>query len=376
MESNPNWVDRWLDALADTLKHRKQPGSPWQRAGRVVRAALKGLNTFHAALLVALLVLMETVGERHWFTAFCLYVPGQFWLLPLVGLSPLTLLFCRRWLWLHLACVLLVAFGYYQFEWSWPPAPQRPVLRVMTNNFGQNNRQGFSSFLAAEAPDVIALQEAPGQAGRLTRGYTNYQAKAWGQFILLSKLPILNSGYLPVKDATGAPVGAWYEVSFQSRTVVVYNVHLPSPRRELYRARGLGFLAALAGTGQEETRTGRYRQELAEAWRQRVDLAQRLSEQLRQEQRPFVVAGDFNMPSRGYLYDVFSGHLTDAFAACGRGYGLTFPGYTSNPLTLFGPWLRIDYLFAGRGCRPVSCQTERERKSQHRAVAARFEFAD
>jgi vancomycin resistance protein VanJ len=82
------------------------------------------------------------------------------------------------------------------------------------------------------------------------------------------------------------------------------------------------------------------------------------------------------MPSRGHIHGLFASHLTDAFAACGRGYGLTFPGYTSNPLTLFGPWLRIDYLFAGRGFKPIYCNTERERKSQHRAVAARFEMAE
>ena len=39
--------------------------------------------------------------------------------------------------------------------------------------------------------------------------------------------------------------------------------------------------------------------------------------------------------------------MTDAFTRAGRGWGLTFPGVTRNPLTVFGPWLRLDYFFVG-----------------------------
>lgn len=375
-DSNNHPVDRWLDAAAEFLKHRKTPGSLWAKLLRIARLLLKTANVLHFLLLLALLLLMKTIGERHWLTAFCLFVPGQLWLLPLAVLAPLTLLLCRRWLLVHLAGVLLVAFGYYSFYWAWPPAPARPVLTVMSNNFGQNNRQGFSAFLAQENPDLVVLQEAAGQGGRLARGYTNYQVKAWGEFVLLSKLPILNSGPVPAYSTEGVPVAAWFEVSFQSRTVVVYNVHLPSPRRELYRSRGLGLLAALAGSGQDDTRTGRYRQGLEDSWKKRTEIATKLADHLKKETRPFVVTGDFNMSSHGYIYDRFAENLADAHATSGRGYGLTFPGYTSNPVTLFGPWLRLDYLFAGKGFRPVDCRTEAGRKSQHRAVAARFEAGE
>jgi hypothetical protein len=80
------------------------------------------------------------------------------------------------------------------------------------------------------------------------------------------------------------------------------------------------------------------------------------------------------MPSNGHIRRIFSGELRDAFAECGRGYGFTFPGFTRNPLSLFQPWLRLDYLFAGRGFRPCYVRTEPGRPSQHRAVAAGFVF--
>ncbi|MBA2594298.1 MAG: endonuclease/exonuclease/phosphatase family protein [Gammaproteobacteria bacterium] len=83
----------------------------------------------------------------------------------------------------------------------------------------------------------------------------------------------------------------------------------------------------------------------------RIQLAQKLMERLRSEKHPFLVVGDFNAPSPGYIRRIFSAELTDAAAAKGRGYGLTFPGATLNPLSLFGPWLRIDYIFASKNWR-------------------------
>jgi endonuclease/exonuclease/phosphatase family metal-dependent hydrolase len=153
-------------------------------------------------------------------------------------------------------------------------------------------------------------------------------------------------------------------------------VQLPSPRRELYRLRGLGLFVALAGETGEESRSSRFQEDIAKAWRQRVDIARRLIAHLEKEKRPFVVAGDFNMPSRGWLHRQFRQRFADAFAEAGRGYGLTFPGYSSNPLTGFGPWLRLDYVFCSRDFRPVQCVTERGRRSQHRAVAASLEWPE
>ena len=90
------------------------------------------------------------------------------------------------------------------------------------------------------------------------------------------------------------------------------------------------------------------------------------------EKRPFLAVGDFNMPDHGYAYHLFAGQLTDAAKRAGRGYGFTLPGTTRNPLSLFGPWLRIDYIFSSAALKPIYCRTEDWRKSQHRAVAARL----
>ena len=92
------------------------------------------------------------------------------------------------------------------------------------------------------------------------------------------------------------------------------------------------------------------------------------------ERRPVLVAGDFNLPDRGFLYRMFRRNMVDAHKARGRGYGYTFPGDTKNPLTLFRPWLRLDYVFAGFEWKILRCRTEPSRRSQHRAVAVRLSF--
>ena len=85
------------------------------------------------------------------------------------------------------------------------------------------------------------------------------------------------------------------------------------------------------------------------------ELRQNLIQHLKKETRPFLVAGDFNMPSSAYIHGLFASEFNDVFAAKGRGYGYTFPGRSWNPLSFFGHWLRIDYIFAGPTWEPTDC---------------------
>jgi endonuclease/exonuclease/phosphatase (EEP) superfamily protein YafD len=145
---------------------------------------------------------------------------------------------------------------------------------------------------------------------------------------------------------------------------MVYNVHLPTPRRELRSSRGGILLHRLTGRRQPAYDA------LQASWEGRVELAREFAALIDREQQPCIVAGDFNMPHSGYVYRVFSGHLQDAFGQAGRGFGYTLPGTTRNPLSLFGPWLRLDYIFCSSDFQIASARTEPTRKSQHRAVSA------
>jgi endonuclease/exonuclease/phosphatase family metal-dependent hydrolase len=251
-----------------------------------------------------------------------------------------------------------------------PPGPNEQPLRILTNNIGQSNRQSIKPFVNAEDPDVLALQDAKGRGYRYVARYPKYHVASRGEFILISRYRVGRSGLVKIPNVNANPVAAWFELEFHGRTIRVYNVHLPTPRTELGRVRGLGMVKELLrpyvkGPGYQGWS---YRKAL----QQRRALVEGLANVLAEEQLPCIVAGDFNLPDQGYFYSCFAKLLTDSFQVRGRGYGFTFPGTTRNPFTGFGPWLRVDYIFCSPEWKVLYCRTEPDRRSQHRAVAARL----
>jgi vancomycin resistance protein VanJ len=367
-------ADRICAWLATTLARRKESGSPLQRLVRWLQLALRASTFAYLAFLLLLTTLLEWHAERHWLTAFLLYVPQQAWLLPLAFLVPFALLLDPRLcLWqLGGAVFLLVIF--MDYEWSWPAAAKGRIITLVTNNIGEAKKYSAIPFIQAEQADIIVLQEASYRGSEYAVRLTNYFAAEQGQFVILSRWPVKNSGNVPVRAEGDAPLAAWFELDCEGRTLVVYGVHLLTPRAQLESLRGIGFLAALAGReGRHGSKLRTFNQNF---WDNQMDLARKLAAEIEKEQRPFLIAGDFNAPNHGVVYHLFASKFNDAFESAGRGYGFTFPGASRNPLTLFGPWLRLDHVFASQALRPVYCRAESNRASQHRAVAARFEWKE
>ncbi len=378
MDKTENTVfDRLLDlsvragrGVIRALRDRKNPGGTFQKVLQRIRSTAKLLTYTYLLSLIVLLAGMEWYGERYWLLSFLMYLPPTGWLLPLIFLTPLCLLFAPKTCWSHLFCLILVLYFYMDFKWSRWPAANGPTLTVLTNNIGENNRQSLTPFVQAENPDLIALQDALNRGPAYQTAYPDRSVVAHEEFILISKFPIKRSGLVPNLSWKGAPVAAWYEVDYAGQTLLVYNVHLPSPRSDLDLMRGLGFPVIVLSP--ENHRFGKMRQAYKDSWAARMQLERDLLSVFQQEKRPFLAVGDFNMPDHGYAYHLFANQFNDAAKKAGRGYGFTLPGTTRNPLSLFGPWLRIDYVFSSAALQPIYCRTEDWRKSQHRAVAARL----
>jgi endonuclease/exonuclease/phosphatase (EEP) superfamily protein YafD len=109
---------------------------------------------------------------------------------------------------------------------------------------------------------------------------------------------------------------------------------------------------------------------------ERREAAKELADRIARETDPVIVAGDFNTPARGRVYHAFANELVDTFEKRGRGFGFTFPGKTRNPFSLFGPWLRLDIIFAGKDWRVVDHIVEPDRPAQHRAVVSTLELRE
>jgi len=370
---SPAPLDRLLDCLVCALANRHQPGSRLGKLFRLLRRGLAALTALYFIALVILLAGLEWRAERHWLLSFLLFLPAHGWLLPLALLTPPCLLLHPRLCLAHLAMAMFVLVFFMGFEWSFRPRPGGKTVTLVTNNTGENGRTSATAFAAAENADIIVLQDAYGRGPAYAGSYSNRFVAWQHEFVLVSRWPVKNSGVLPVLGQDKVPLAAWFELDCEGRPLMIYSLHLPTPRHQLENMKGLGFLAALAG--REGRHGGRLRGESRDFWTTQTGYARAIIAEIEKDNRPFLIAGDFNVPNHGVIYHLFAEKFTDAFAKRGRGYGFSFPGFTRDPFTLFGPWLRLDQVWSGPQLRPLYCAAEPDRKSQHRAVVARFEFA-
>jgi vancomycin resistance protein VanJ len=319
--------------------------------------------------LLLFLALLEWKAELHWMLTVMLFAPPQLFLMPAAFLMlPCAVLRQWRLLAVNGAAVLFVIFGF--MHWRWKTAPPRGAasLTLVTHNIGQGNRQQFIDFVTSQDPDVILLQDAKNRGHEFERRYPGLNVVERGEFICISKSLIQQSKLLDRPNWHGRPVVARFEVLIHGQPAAFYSVHLPTPRDQLSRL--LGARAALAMFGNEELPGGKAT--LHEWNSARAELYRATADLIAQERLPCIAAGDFNMPDHGALYHRFSSFLIDSQIRAGSGFGFTFPGGMKSVVALLGPWLRIDYAFAGRSWEPVSCEPEPGLLSQHRAVAARF----
>lgn len=319
----------------------------------------------------AFLLVQEWVGERNLFTVFFLFLPGQGWLIPL-GVFGFAAMCLGDWkLSIHVVGACL-AFVWFYLDWEISGSREGrggPELVVMTFNRGQRSGS-LQPFKELHRPDIIAMQEA----GRSTAGYLKSGGYSdfshgddIGEFMLLSKYPIKDKGLLEFRVGDRAfKVAAWFVVEFAGEEVVIYNVHMDTPRDQLLALRRGAFLRGLWPFSEAARSYQGF-------WDRQIELARLLLDHIVRETRPVIVVGDFNTPDHGYIYRSFRRRLQDAHEKAGRGFGWTFPGKTRNPLTLFGPWLRIDHQFASHSWRVLGCTAESGRPSQHLAVVARYE---
>lgn len=368
---------RLLERVARSVGDPTQGSHPLRRWIRICQWLLWAATVAYTVGLVFWLGWLEFFGDMWWGSWFFLYLPPALFLFPLFCQVPLALLLDWRALFPPLLCVLLV-FGFYDdLEWHWSRSPQTPgnELRVLTNNIGQHGNYPLTPFLDQQNPDVILLQEAFRRGDAYVQQYQerNLQTEYRGEFICASRFPIVESELIKDVLCSGEPVAARFVLDVRGRRVVVYNVHIASPRSLLGKLRGRGAIAQfLHDCGFAIGRN----YEAAEKVADRLAAAKRLADRIAQETHPVIVAGDFNIPARGRAYHYLARHLTDAFEVRGRGYGFTFPGRTRNPFSLFGPWLRLDLVFASKDWRVLDSQVEPRRPSQHRAVVATLELKE
>jgi endonuclease/exonuclease/phosphatase (EEP) superfamily protein YafD len=342
------------------------------------RRALTALTLLFGFWLAAIACGLRFVGEHNVTTGFLLYLPRSVFLLPLPPLFLITLPF--HWRMALAQLVASLAFVWLAMGWQVHktapdpgPAPASGTkITLLTYNRGENMKQSLQPFIQQTKPDLIILQDAGGRAAAFknAKGYEAFPHVAGtGEFTLLSRFPIRSTQLVTVPSARGpAPVAARFELDVSGQPVAVYGVHFLTPRDALSSLARGGFLSGILGfPGSPYAPKRKLHQEW---WDDRIRQTDALLAICSHEPLPLLVAGDFNAPAGGAIHRRIASQLTDAHLTAGQGFGFTFPGVTRNPLSLGGPWMRIDYILSGKGWQVLDCITEEERPSQHRALAA------
>lgn len=369
-------LDHLLQRLGDALRDEASRRTFISGVIAWIRRALTIFTALFTLYLVGIAFALRFIGEHNITTAFLLYLPGTVFLLPLPFLFIVTLPFHWRMAFTQLAAGtafvwLVMGWQFHQPE-AVPATAGGTSLTLLTYNRGEHMNQSLQPFIQSTNPDLIILQDAKGRARGFqdAKGYETFSHVAGvGEFTLLSRFPILASELVTVPSTKGpAPIAARFELEVAGRRIALYNVHVLTPRDHLRSIARGGFLYGLLGL--PGTPFAAKRRVLQEWWDDRIRQTDAFLALCEKEPLPFLVAGDFNAPAGGAIHRRISGRLTDAHTAAGRGFGFTFPGVTRNPLSLRGPWMRIDYIFAGKPWQVIHCLTEKDRPSQHRAMAA------
>lgn len=331
---------------------------------------LKRASIGFVALLVVWLWFIDWRAGCNWWSSILLFFPAQVWLAPLLVLLPAAVwLKNRRLCWLLLTSVPLVFLVFLRVHVR-VGHPDRADVKLVSNNIDLRDLGSLWSFIDARNPDVIALQETASWRRAIRERFPDYHISTDGEFALVSRFPIVSATPVAGMTRWGQPLAIRYEVMRQGGPLVIYNVHMPTPRF-YFRALRDDVLLHKGPPPEEGTSTDSVRS-YREYWNRRLELAGLLIEAVRSEKKPYLLAGDFNMPDHGFLYRAFSSRYTDSFAKAGLGYGLTFPGNSTTIVSLYRPWMRIDYQFAGFGVVPLSCEVEPWSRAKHMALYGQY----
>lgn len=333
--------------------------------------------------MTLLVWLVKYHAERNLLSVFLSYLPVWVVALPLLfSLAAGCLFLCWRSLLVSLGLFvwIVVWLGGYRFlSGSSFLVPAAGALSVMTYNRGEGSGKMLGAFMEENNPDVAVFQDAARRFTQLTalpqfaRHSHTFQH---GEFVLLSRWPLVESEPLrltwPERSTGGGLVGTRSVVDWNGTRVVVYNIHLPTPRDLLYWYGRRGtFLYGLLGLVPHTPLHARHQRYL-DAWRARLSLVSQLASRVRGERDPVLLLGDLNLPPAGEGYHKLCGVLEDAHEAAGSGFGHTFPSNVTSMARLFAPWIRIDHVFASSHWKALSCGVFRGQDTQHLPVGAVF----
>jgi vancomycin resistance protein VanJ len=320
------------------------------------------LNLAYLLALLGLTISNAAGPESWWLGSLNLYLPQWIWALPAVLILPLTFGFATKWSWVPLLALLWVlgpVMGLC-WQWGWPESPEAAHavasgnrLRIMTYNVkgGRHDGAAIAKDIRTFHPDLVQFQDSEdvlkGEVGQALAGWN---VRVSGQYVVASPGPLSELEPRDISYAGSSPHHCVrYLLQVGATQVVVYNVHLLSPRLGLIsvRHRQIGGIV-----GNTEAR---------------LQEASHLANYVQAETGPTLVTGDLNAPVQSLVCRrLFSAGLRDAFSEAGYGYGYTYGAFTP----VHRSYVRIDHIMASHHWQFEHCWVGNETGSEHCPVIA------
>lgn len=308
-------------------------------------------------------LLTRLVAERRWWTTLALYFPQAVYLAPLaLTLPPALWTRDARALRVNLAAVLVVAglmMGYNIPLPQAPPSPGRPRVRVLAYNIygGLLGTEKVRKQIERYRPDVVVLSEVRGwgrdqelQRG-LAQSLPGWSSVQGGDVRVASRWRFARN--------SAEPLGRMLEAN---DSVNRYKVHaLVDAPFGRFSVLGVHFRTSVHGRTlrKEMDRVPDYMRHTTQV---RLEQTRDLLAWAADVREPAIVAGDFNTPPAGAIYQRLTGRFRDSFVESGWGWGFTYPDRS--------PCLRIDYIFHTSEWQAVDFQVGDRRGSDHLPVFA------
>jgi endonuclease/exonuclease/phosphatase family metal-dependent hydrolase len=243
-----------------------------------------------------------------------------------------------------------------------------PTIRILSYNvaFGY----GASDFAAQLAemnrytPDIVFLEEIGPDEKLVSQLKERYaEVIAADQFVVATRFHIVSTTVPDTLMVRGHAHHARFlrlEVDCPLGRIVFYVVHPISPREALWRVVWGGRRGLLTGKS--------FGPANADAFYENAELRERqasaFGDAAQRETDPVIIAGDTNLPDLSWILGRYLSGFQDGFLKAGRGFGYTFP--TGR----YGPWMRIDRIFATTALRFVHFEVGTSHASDHLCVVA------
>lgn len=289
------------------------------------------------SIFVILKLLDIFLNGNVWFWEYYVFIPEYFFTIAGLVLLVLSLIKReRKEIIVSILLLLLTILNLPLVSLGQPDQTSNESIKVLVYNkgFWQEMDYNMAEFFSNQDVDLILIQEAVEQdkVDEMLTYLNGWDYKRGYDLVTFSRFPIVN-------NEVGKGRFLKTTIKIGAKEVEVYNVHLPFP---LYSSGAGG---------------------LWDIFNIRQDHYTELYNQLKENEKCKIIAGDFNTKSNSNLLKEMFSNYNDAAQAKG-GYPLTW-----NSLL---PVFRVDYIFSSKEVVPVEYESFIRLSSDHYVVKSKL----